>query len=216
MQKSISDLTAKEAAYANQYTTLKNTYESQRAEHSHALSNLEALRKHKTRLQHEAADLGVSLANVVIGAAIKHSVERMHQLDSSLRVVEGFQALSRVTDLERDRAAAQRDVDEIAGRVQVLEAARRSADTAIAEAKKVTTEVLGDIHGMRLGIRVAVNSDGQEQSNMGVAVGDYDGDGYLDFFLPHFSDDTPILYRNLKGESFDDMTYAAGLAINTQ
>jgi len=63
---------------------------------------------------------------------------------------------------------------------------------------------------------VAVNGDGQEQSNMGVAVGDYDGDGYLDLFLPHFSDDTPILYRNMKGEFFDDLTAAAGLAINTQ
>jgi len=63
---------------------------------------------------------------------------------------------------------------------------------------------------------VAVNGDGQEQSNMGIAVGDYDGDGYLDLFLPHFSDDTPILYHNEKGEFFDDLTYAAGLAVNTQ
>ena len=63
---------------------------------------------------------------------------------------------------------------------------------------------------------VAVNGDGQEQSNMGVAVGDYDGDGYLDLFLPHFSDDTPILYHNLKGEFFDDVTSAAGLAVNTR
>ncbi len=62
----------------------------------------------------------------------------------------------------------------------------------------------------------AVSGDGQEQANMGVAVGDYDGDGFLDMFLPHFSDDTPILYHNLKGEFFDDLTNAAGLAVNTQ
>jgi len=63
---------------------------------------------------------------------------------------------------------------------------------------------------------VAVNGDGQEQANMGIGIGDYDGDGYLDLFLPHFSDDTPILYRNLKGEFFDDLTHAAALAVNTQ
>ena len=68
--------------------------------------------------------------------------------------------------------------------------------------------------GMEAG--VAVNGDGQEQANMGVAVGDYDGDGWLDLFLPHFSDDTPILLRNVKGDFFDDLTYAAGLAVNTQ
>ncbi|HTG60995.1 MAG TPA: CRTAC1 family protein [Terriglobia bacterium] len=68
--------------------------------------------------------------------------------------------------------------------------------------------------GMEAGC--AVNGDGLEQANMGVAVGDYDGDGYLDLFLPHFSEDTPILYHNTKGEFFDDVTNAAGLAVNTQ
>jgi hypothetical protein len=63
---------------------------------------------------------------------------------------------------------------------------------------------------------VAVNSDGQEQANMGVAVGDYDCDGYLDLFLPHFNDDTPILYHSLNGKFFDDLTDVAGLAVNTQ
>jgi enediyne biosynthesis protein E4 len=63
---------------------------------------------------------------------------------------------------------------------------------------------------------VAVNGDGNEQANMGIAVGDYDNDGWLDLFLPHFSDDTPILYHNIKGQYFDDVTYAAGLAVNTR
>ncbi len=62
----------------------------------------------------------------------------------------------------------------------------------------------------------AVNGDGQEQANMGVGIGDFDGDGWLDMFLPHFTDDTPILYHNLNGEFFDDLTNAAGLAVNTQ
>jgi hypothetical protein len=62
----------------------------------------------------------------------------------------------------------------------------------------------------------AVNGDGQAQANMGVAVGDYDADGYLDLFLPHFAEDTPVLYRNSKGEFYDDLTTAAGLAVNTR
>ena len=62
----------------------------------------------------------------------------------------------------------------------------------------------------------AVNGDGQPQANMGVAVGDYDGDGYFDLFLPHFAEDTPVLYHSEKGEFFDDLTSAAGLAVNTQ
>jgi len=68
--------------------------------------------------------------------------------------------------------------------------------------------------GMEAGC--AVSGDGQEEANMGVGVGDYDADGYLDLFLPHFSSDTPILYHNLHGEFFDDVTYAAGLAVNTK
>ncbi len=37
---------------------------------------------------------------------------------------------------------------------------------------------------------------------MGVATGDYDGDGRLDILKTHFADDVPALYRNLGKLSF--------------
>ena len=62
----------------------------------------------------------------------------------------------------------------------------------------------------------AVNGDGQEQANMGIGTGDYDNDGFLDLYLTHFSGDTPGLLHNVRGRFFDDLTYAAGLAVITQ
>ena len=43
---------------------------------------------------------------------------------------------------------------------------------------------------------VATSIDGRTQSGMGVAAGDYDGDGRLDIFKTNFSEDLPNLYRN--------------------
>ncbi len=74
----------------------------------------------------------------------------------------------------------------------------------------------GTFTNVALDVGVAVNGDGQEQANMGVAVGDYDNKGFLDLFLTHFSGDTPGLLRNDQGQFFDDLTYAAGLAVITQ
>src|SRR5262249_48290050 len=49
----------------------------------------------------------------------------------------------------------------------------------------------------------AFNEDGREQGGMGVAAGDYDGDGRLDLIKTNFSDDTISLYRNLGGGLFE-------------
>jgi enediyne biosynthesis protein E4 len=56
----------------------------------------------------------------------------------------------------------------------------------------------------------ALSGDGRAQSNMGIAVGDYDNDGWLDLFLTHFSEDYNTLYHNNHGR-FEDVTYQAGL-----
>jgi len=62
---------------------------------------------------------------------------------------------------------------------------------------------------------VAFNEDGREQAGMGSTVADYDGDGHLDIFKTNFSDDTAILYHAHGDGTFDDVTYPAGLGINT-
>ena len=56
----------------------------------------------------------------------------------------------------------------------------------------------------------ALSASGRAQSNMGVAVADYDNDGWLDLFVTHFSEDYSTLYHNRSGE-FQDVTYEAGL-----
>ena len=63
---------------------------------------------------------------------------------------------------------------------------------------------------------VALNSDGQEQGGMGVAVADYDEDGRLDIAKTNFSDDVPNLYRNNGDGTFDDRVFQSGLGAYMQ
>src|SRR5580692_628125 len=56
----------------------------------------------------------------------------------------------------------------------------------------------------------SLSADGRAQSNMGIAVGDYDNDGWLDLFVTHFSEDYNTLYHNNHGK-FEDVTYQASL-----
>jgi enediyne biosynthesis protein E4 len=62
---------------------------------------------------------------------------------------------------------------------------------------------------------IALNENGREQAGMGVAVGDYDNDGRVDFHITNFSDDSNVLYRNDGEATFTDVTYQAGLGETT-
>ena len=62
----------------------------------------------------------------------------------------------------------------------------------------------------------AFNEDGREQAGMGSTIGDFNGDGRPDVFKTNFSDDTSTLYGNRGDGTFDDLTSAAGLGLNTK
>lgn len=61
----------------------------------------------------------------------------------------------------------------------------------------------------------ALTNDGLAQASMGIAVGDYNRDGRLDFLITTFSDDYKTLYRNDGGNNFSDVTYRVGLGAST-
>jgi hypothetical protein len=62
----------------------------------------------------------------------------------------------------------------------------------------------------------AYSENGHEQAGMGVAVADYDCDGWFDIFKTNFSDDTCNLYRNNGDGSFTDVTFPSGIAVNNR
>ena len=62
----------------------------------------------------------------------------------------------------------------------------------------------------------AYSENGNPQAGMGVAAGDYDGDGRLDILKTHFADDVPALYRNLGNLLFEDVATRAGLAVENR
>jgi hypothetical protein len=61
----------------------------------------------------------------------------------------------------------------------------------------------------------ALTNEGLAQASMGIAVGDYNRDGRVDFFVTTFSDDYKTLYRNDGNNNFSDVTYPAGLGTPT-
>ena len=71
-----------------------------------------------------------------------------------------------------------------------------------------TFEERGDAAG------VAYNADGHLQAGMGIAVGDYDGNGFLDIAKTNFSGDRPSLYKNEDGKFFEDVSEHSGLGRN--
>ena len=61
----------------------------------------------------------------------------------------------------------------------------------------------------------AVSSQGLPQANMGIAVGDYDSNGFLDLCITHFVGEWSTLYQNLGPQGFHDVSARVGLVAPT-
>jgi hypothetical protein len=62
----------------------------------------------------------------------------------------------------------------------------------------------------------AYSDAGHEQAGMGLAVADYDCNGWFDILKTNFADDTVNLYRSNADGTFTDVVYEAGLGVNNQ
>ncbi len=61
----------------------------------------------------------------------------------------------------------------------------------------------------------AYDSQGDEQGSMGVDCGDYDNDGFLDFYVTSYQGQLATLYRNLGNGMFEDVTLVTGSGAGT-
>jgi hypothetical protein len=60
----------------------------------------------------------------------------------------------------------------------------------------------------------AFDGEGAALAGMGVGVGDFDADGWLDIVRTNFSEQVTTLYRNYGGGAFEDASLRAGLGVN--
>jgi hypothetical protein len=61
----------------------------------------------------------------------------------------------------------------------------------------------------------AYDLHGDEQGSMGVDCGDYDNDGWLDFYVTSYQGQLATLYRNLGNGMFEDVTLVTGAGVGT-
>ena len=68
--------------------------------------------------------------------------------------------------------------------------------------------------GVRAGC--AFSQDGKPQAGMGVGIGDFDRNGWMDIVKTNFAGDTASLYANTGQGRCEDRTFDAGLGLNTR
>ncbi|WDQ15089.1 FG-GAP-like repeat-containing protein [Rhodopirellula sp. P2] len=132
----------------------------------------------------------------------------------------GFQNVSQTwmqpTSIGRGLGIIAGQLDELPGldlfiandmSVNHLWSSSHSAPTNGAISSEQTTRLtdIGTVRGL------AMSGQSNSQASMGMAVGDPDGDGDLDFFLTHFAEEHNTYYEQVAPGLWEDRTHAVGL-----
>ncbi|WP_417732055.1 FG-GAP-like repeat-containing protein [Rosistilla oblonga] len=76
----------------------------------------------------------------------------------------------------------------------------------LSDDKKLAFQEMGLVSG------VAVNGSGQAEGGMGIACGDFHGDGQIDLFVTNYSNESNTLYANRGGMIFEDTSRKSGMS----
>ncbi|HMI51734.1 MAG TPA: CRTAC1 family protein [Candidatus Saccharimonadales bacterium] len=74
----------------------------------------------------------------------------------------------------------------------------------------------GKFEEVGLAADVAYSADGRARSGMGVDSADFDEDGRMDLFVANIDQEIFALYRNLQGETFEDVAIEQGIGMATR
>lgn len=142
--RALDELTAQEASRTAEYEQRRNEYQSRSIEYSRALSDCETLKAAMEQLQDQALLLGVKLEAPSIESELLETRRRVAELQSGVIQLEGSSAFDRIADLEKQRAIAQAEVEQITKQIDLISKAAQNAKSAADTTKRVSWESVDD------------------------------------------------------------------------
>lgn len=142
--QTLSGLSTQEAHLTAEYVTNRNELENLNRQYRRARADRDSMQDNARRLEAEAENLSVSLDVTSIETEIQSCQAKANQLDVGLAQLEASAAFNRVSEVDKQRVLAEKDVDTIAKQIETYSIAAQSAKTAEDMARRISWEAVDD------------------------------------------------------------------------